>query len=282
MENEKDPIISGRYYTLKVKRYTGQYYLLDGYGERIPLHAAEAPEKLKPGTEIEVFIFQDGKDGLKATTRKAKACLGEFAALEVISVTDFGVFLDWGIKKDLYVPAKLLRKELNVGDTAVVHLIPDFDGIGVIGTGKFDEFFEEDTSSLKENQKMDCLVFGFNEAGIRVILDNRYRGLLYRNEVFEELKVGDRRTAYVKRIREDGLIDASLRRQGFRESTDDARSVILKALEEAGGFLPLHDKSSPDEIRETLMMSKKIFKKTVGGLYREKKITMEEKGIRLI
>lgn len=282
MNEEKDPIASGRYYTLTVKRFTGRFYMLDGNGEKIPLHASEAPGQLKPGSEIEVFVFLDGKDGLKATTKKPHACLGEFAAMEVVSTAEFGVFLDWGIKKDLFVPAKLLRKELQTGDIAVVQVIPDYDGVGVIGTGKFDEFFEEDTSALKENQKVECLVFGYNETGIRVILDNKYKGLLYRNEVFEELNIGDKCTAYIKKIREDGLIDASLRRQGFKESTDDARTVILQALEGAGGYLPLYDKSSPEEIKRTLKMSKKIFKKTVGGLYREKKISMEDRGIKLL
>ena len=282
MNTNTDPIVAGRYYTLKVKRFTGRFYLLDGGDVTIPLHASESPDDLKPGMETEVFVFMDGKDGLKATTRKPHACLGDFAAMEVVSTAPFGVFLDWGIKKDLFVPIKLLRTELETGDTAVVQLIPDYDGVGVIGTTKFEDFFETDLSALSENQKVECLVFGFNDMGIRVILDNRYKGLLYRNEVFEELKVGDKRTGYIKKIRPDGLIDAALNRQGFRESTEDARSVLLKALEEAGGFLPLYDKSTPEEIKDALKMSKKIFKKTVGGLYREKIIEMEEKGIRLI
>ncbi len=281
MENRTETLTAGKYYTLKVKRYTGRFYLLEGGESLIPLHAAEPEEKLTPGSEIRVFLFLDGREGLKATLKTPLAELGQFAAMKVISTTDFGAFLDWGIKKDLFVPTKLMRKELEQGDTAVVHLIPDYDGIGVIGTTKFEDFFEEDVTSLKENQSVECLVYGFNDLGIRVILENRYKGLLYRNEVFEELKVGDKRTGYIKKIRPDGLIDASLIRQGFRESTEDAREIILRALSEAGGYLPLHDKSSPEEINSVLKLSKKIFKKTIGGLYREKKILLEDKGIRL-
>lgn len=282
MNKENDPITSGRHYSLKVKRYTGRFYLLEGGDRLIPLHASEAPAGLKPGMEVEVFLFLDGKEGFKATTKKPLACLGEFAALKVVSAADFGLFLDWGIKKDLFVPAKLLRREFAPGETVMVHLVPDYDGRGVIGTGKFEDFFEEDTSALKENQKVDCLVFGFSEMGIRVILNQKYKGLLYRNEVFEELKVGDRRQGYIKKIRPDGLIDATLSRQGFLEAAEDAGTAILQALSEAGGFLPLHDKSSPDAIKNQLKMSKKIFKKTIGVLYREKKILLEERGIRLL
>ena len=281
MENKTEPLTAGKYYTLKVKRYTGRFYLLEGGNSLIPLHAAEPEEKLTPGSEIRVFLFLDGREGLKATLKTPSAVLGGFAAMKVISKTNFGAFLDWGIKKDLFLPSKLMRKELETGDIAVVNLIPDYDGIGVIGTTKFDDFFEEDLTGLKENQQVECLVYGFNDMGIRVILDNSFKGLLYRNEVFEDLKVGDKRTGYIKKIRPDGLIDAALTRQGFHESTEDAREIVLKALKDSGGFLSLHDKSSPEEIKSALKMSKKIFKKTIGGLYRDKKVVIEEKGIRL-
>ncbi len=257
MEEKTLSLTGGKYYTLKVKRYTGRFYLLEGGSQLIPLHGAEPEERLVPGTELKVFLFLDGKDGLKATLRRPQAVLGDFAPLKVVSKTDFGAFLDWGIKKDLFVPSKLQRKELEIGDTAVVHLIPDYDGLGVIGTTKFDEFFDQDTSVLKENQKVNCLVYGFNETGIRVVLENRYKGLLYRNEVFEPLKLGDSRTGYIKKIRPDGLIDVSLNRQGFREASEDAGKTILEALEKAGGMLPLHDKSTPEEIKSALKMSKK-------------------------
>jgi len=282
MENENTPVTSGRYYTLKVKKIAGRICHLENGTGTIPLPVAELPDQTRRGDEVEVFLFMDGRDGLKATTRKPHAVLGDFAALEVKSVTEFGVFLDWGIKKDLFVPKKMLRTELKEGETAIVNLIPDFDGIGVIGTCRFDDFFEEDTSSLKENQEAELLIFGFTETGIRVILNNRWRGLLYRNEVFEELKIGDRRTGYIKKIRPDGLIDAALRKQGFREASGDARDILLQALKDAEGFLPLHDKSSPEQIRSILKISKKMFKQAVGGLYRDKIISLEETGIRLI
>ena len=208
--------------------------------------------------------------------------MGEFASLEVKSVTDFGIFLDWGIKKDLFVPKALLRKDLQAGEMAIVCLIPDFDGIGVIGSCQIDEFLDKEVKGLKEKQKAELLVFGISDLGYRVIVANRYKGLLYRNEVFEELQIGDIRKGYIKKIREDGLIDASLQPVGYRDAARDMRPKVLEALEAAGGFLPLHDKSSPEVIKNRLQMSKKNFKKTVGLLYKEKKIVIEERGIRLV
>jgi len=282
MSNEEEPVKTGKYQKLTLAGTRGRYRILKHGSEEILIPAYEVPENCKTGDTLEVFVFLDGKEGLKATTAKAKAEVGEFASLLVKSVTDFGIFLDWGIKKDLFVPKALLRKDLSQGEKALVCLIPDFDGLGIIGSCQIDEFLDDDTSSLKEHQKADLLVYGTSNLGYRVIINNRWRGLLYRNEVFEELAVGDRRHGYIKKIRNDGRVDAVLQSPGFKQSSDDAGAVILKALTKAGGTLPLHDKSSPEEIRNTLRMSKKTFKKAVGVLYKEKKLIIEENSISLV
>jgi predicted RNA-binding protein (virulence factor B family) len=208
--------------------------------------------------------------------------MGDFAALEVRVSNEFGLFLDWGLPKDLFVPSRNLRSNLEPGDIAVVRIVTDYEGTGVIGTCKFDGEFETDTSALVFNQKVELLVYGFSRLGARVIVDNKFSGMLYKNEIFEKLRIGDIHTGFIKKIREDGLIDAALQPQGFLAASKDAKKVILDELESSGGYLPLHDKSSAEEIKNKLCMSKKIFKKTIGGLYKEKKITIEPGGIRLI
>ena len=150
-----------------------------------------------------------------------------------------------------------------------------------MGNCKLEEFFSRELEALEENQEVELIVYDLSPLGASVVVDNKYQGLIYRNEIFEEIKVGDRKTGYVKKIREDGKIDVALQRQGFLPASADAREVILQALRDAEGFLPLHDKSSPSAIKNRLGMSKKIFKKTIGVLYKEGRITLEETGIRL-
>ncbi len=282
MKENTDSLQTGKKHVVKLAGTRGRFRVLKKNDIEILIPSYEVPDGLKTGDDLEVFVFLDGKDGLRGTTMPAKARVGEFASLEVKSVTDFGIFLDWGIKKDLFVPKALLRKDLQAGEMAIVCLIPDFDGVGVIGSCQIDEFLEKDVKGLKEKQKAELLVFGISDLGYRVIVANRYKGLLYRNEVFEDLQIGDVRKGYIKKIREDGLIDASLQPVGYRDAAKDLRPKLLEALEAAGGFLPLHDKSSPDSIKKKLQMSKKNFKKTVGLLYKEKKILIEERGIRLV
>ena len=277
----------GNYNRGKIVLLTDKACFLDlGAEQDIFLPPFEVPEGAKKGDEIEVFVYSTSSDEVRATTVKPLAVLGEFAALEVTQVTSFGMFLYWGLNKDLFVPGRNIRAELEPGDTAVVKIVADFAGKGVIGTCHFEDQFEklpaDAARELKLNRQVDLIIFGFSKLGARVIVDQKYSGLLYRNEIFETLRIGDKHTGYIKKIREDGLIDVALQPQGFQASTDDARRVILDALMAEGGFLPLHDKSSAESIKESLCMSKKVFKKTIGGLYKEKKISIKDDGIRLL
>lgn len=273
---------TGDYYNCRLGGSRGPFRILKKDGWEILMPAYEMPDNVRTGDTLRVFVFMDGKDLLKATIMQPRARVGEFAALKVKSITQFGAFLDWGIKKDLFVPARKLRGHLQEGDIAVVRLIPDDDGMGVIGSALLEGCFSSDVSGLKENQKVSLLVFGLSNLGFRVIIDNRCQGLLYKNEVFENLRVGDSRPGYIKKIREDGRIDAALQPQGYKSSSRDAAKIIMKALDERGGTLPLHDKSSPEAVKKELHMSKKLFKKGVGALFRKGKIKIEENGIRRI
>jgi hypothetical protein len=241
----------------------------------------DVPKGTRSGDSLTVFIYNDAKDSLKATTKKPKAVVGDFAALEVKNALDFGAFLDWGIPKDLFVPRKYQPNPLKAGEIAVVYLHLDYEKTGIMGNCKLEEFFSGQVEGLEENQEVELIVYGLSPLGASVVVDNKYQGLTYRNEIFEEIKVGDRKTGYIKKIREDGKLDVALQRQGFLAASADAGETILQALRDAQGFLPLHDKSSPSAIKNRLGMSKKIFKKTIGVLYKEGRITLEETGIRL-
>ena len=272
----------GRYNVLPVKNLSKTGCYLDGGSCDIYLPKKDMPKVTRPGDALRVFIYNDSKDSLKATSMTPKAIVGDFAALMVKSVTNFGAFLDWGIDKDLFVPHKYQRISLQEGDITVVYLILDYEKTGVIGTCQLESYFEKDISDLQVEQKVELLVLNFLNIGVGVIIDNKYSGLLYKNEVYEKLNVGDSRTGYIKKLRSDGRLDVSLRRQGFKPASEDAKAIILKALKESNGFLPLHDRSSPSHINRRLKLNKKIFKKTIGGLYKERIISIEKTGIRLL
>lgn len=277
----------GKYNRGKIVLLTDKACFIDlGAEEDVFLPPFELPEGKKKGDEIEVFVYNTSADQFRATTVRPDAVLGEFASLEVNEVTSFGMFLDWGLQKDLFVPARNIKVELKPGDLAVVKVVHDYSGSGVIGTCLFEDLFEDLPDDFEEaypqNRQVELIVYGFSKIGVRVIVDKKYSGLLYKNEIYENLRIGEQHAGYIKKVREDGLIDAALQPQGYRAAVKDARDIIMDALINAGGFLPLHDKSSADEIKDKLLMSKKVFKKTIGSLYKEKKIKIEEGGIRLL
>lgn len=240
----------------------------------------EVPKGTRAGDTLVVFIYNDAKDSLKATTKKPKAIVGDFAALEVKSALDFGAFLDWGIPKDLFVPRKYQKHPLKAGEIAVVYLHLDYEQRGIMGNCKVERFFTREIEGLEENQEVELIVYDLSRLGASVVVNNKYQGIVYRSETFEDVKRGDKKTGYVKKIRDDGKIDAALQRQGFLAAAEDAKEIILQALKDSKGFLPLHDKSSPADIKNTLGMSKKIFKKTIGVLYKERKIIIDNSGIK--
>ncbi len=271
----------GNYNSLKVNRMARGGCFLDGGSQEIYLPKAETPKRAAPGVELKVFVYNDAKNSLGATTGHPWAVVGDFAALEVVNTTNFGAFLDWGIEKDLFLPKKNWKGTLHPGDTAVVYVMLDYEQTGVIGTCHIEHHFDHDTSGLDFNQEVSLLVWNITKLGVQVIIDNRYDGLLYHGEIFEPIKIGDRKTGYIKKVREDGLVDVILQPQGFKPASEQASVTIVSALKKAGGFLPLHDKSDPQEIYKRLQMSKKLFKKTIGALYKDQKIILRDDGIEL-
>ena len=217
-----------------------------------------------------------------ATSKRPYAAAGDFAYLKVVDETDNGSFMDIGIDKDLFVPSSKQEQPLQLGKKYVVYLYVDQHDGKLTATTWLDDKVETDLSDLEEGDEVSMLIFDSSELGYSVIFNNKYMGLLYRNEVYEELETGESRVGYIKKIRPaDNKVDLSLRPLGF-DFILDSRDSVLDMLRETGGVLGLGDKSSPDDIRQQLKMSKKAFKQVIGGLYKQRLITISDYEVRLI
>lgn len=274
----------GKYNTLKVLRATSVgIYLGDDEGNDVLLPHKYIPENIEMGQDIEVFIYRDSEDRLIATTLKPAVFLNEFAVLEVVATSSIGAFLDWGLEKDLFVPFKEQNHKLKQGQWTPIYLYLDEETDRLVASAKVNKFFKnQDQIDLKEGEKVNLLVFEKTDLGYNVIINNQYKGLVYENEIFKRLAWGDITAGYIKNIREDGKIDISLQPVGFLEARDEHSKTILEKLNASDGILNLSDASEPIEIQEQLGMSKKAFKKAIGGLYKEGIIKISEESIELL
>lgn len=255
-----------RLHRLKVTRIDKKGVWLEA-GE-IPAHLPlrEAPHAM-PGDELEVFLYQVVPGELQATLRPPLAQAGEFAFLKVKSTGAHGAFLDWGLAKDLLVPVSLQPERMQVNRSYLVKI--DVDQVGrPFGNARIDECLDQGCPDLQEGEAVDLIIWQLTDLGAKVIVNNRYVGLLYRDELPARSSAGMKLSGYLKRPREDGKLDVTLHRSGA-EGIADARAVIMKALVANGGSLPLHDKSAPEDIKRMLGLSKKTFKKAIGGLYKD-------------
>lgn len=276
----------GKFNTLVAVRFTSVGAFLAesedaDYEEAILLPNKYVPDELRNGDEIRVFVYTDSEDRPIATTLTPRIQRNEFAYLQCVSVTSYGAFLDWGLEKDLLVPFREQNRRMEVGRRYVVFLYLDHETQRLVASAKINRFLDVGAPNLQEDQEVTLLAYEPTDLGMNTIVDNRYRGLLYTNEMFRRVYVGDRLTGYVKRIREDDRIDVTLQKPGFA-NIESGAGLILTKLKDRGGFLPLTDDSEPEEIYQTLGMSKKTFKRAVGTLYRERKITIESNGIRIV
>jgi hypothetical protein len=271
----------GHYNTLTIVREKEQgLYLSDGEREVLLPRKFVTPD-MREGDEIEVFVLRDSEDRLLATTQRPLGTVGDFVALRVASTTSFGAFLDWGLEKDLFVPRKEMEYEMRRGEKHVVLIAYDGKSDRLVGISRLYSFFDRDTSALQPNQEVDLLVYDISERGYYCVINQRYAGLLYGNEVYDELEIGDSLKGYIKHIRqEDGKVDLGVRPQGF-QGVLGQEGEILERLKSSGGFLPYHDDSDPEEIRRAFKMSKKTFKKLIGILYKKGLISLEYRGIKL-
>lgn len=255
------------------------WYLVDEMGVEVLLPNKFCPAEAIEGDIINVFIFRDSEDRLTATTIVPLIELGQFACLEVVSVTNIGAFLDWGLEKDLFVPFKEQHRKLVEGEHAVAYLFRDEVTDRLLASTKISKWLEKTDVKLLYNTPVDLLCFEETEIGYRVIINQKHQGIIYKNEVFQLVEMGDQLKGYVRLVRENGHVDVSLTPMGHKK-VSTLSETVLEAIESAGGFLALHDKSDANLIQSKLGMSKKAFKQTVGVLYKAKQITIEEAGIR--
>lgn len=273
-------MLPGKYVHLKVENIEPKGAWLVGDEQRLLLPQAECPAQLTPGCELTVFIYLDRNNQLAVTTRTPLAEIGQFALLQVTSIGPHGAFLNWGLEKDLLAPFSEQPQKMLEGRRYLVYICHDKQN-RPIASARLEKFLQRDNIDLQEGEEVELTIWAFTELGAKVIINNRYEGLLYRDELPSGLKRGDQGTGFVARIREDQKIDISLRRPGAA-GIADARDIILAALEENDGSLPLHDGSSPEQIRSELGLSKKQFKKALGGLYKEGRVKLSHKGLKLL
>lgn len=267
--------------TLRILRGTSVgMYLGDDEGNDVLLPKKYIPDDVIVGDDIEVFIYRDSEDRIIATTLEPKVQLNGFAYLQVMAVTGIGAFLDWGLEKDLFVPFKEQNKKLATGDWCAVYVYLDEETDRLVGSCKVNKFFEKENIELEIGQEVDLFVFEETNLGLNAVINNKYKGLIYENEIFQRIKLGSRTKGYIKNIREDKLIDVSLQKQGYANIEPNAEKILEK-LKANNGFLDVTDKSDANYIMYQLEMSKKTFKKAVGGLYKQRLIRIEDDGIYL-
>ncbi|MCF8390348.1 MAG: GntR family transcriptional regulator [Bacteroidales bacterium] len=273
----------GKYNDLRILRHTSVgLYLGDESGEDVLLPNKYCPEEYELEDIIRVFVYLDYDERKIATNIIPKIHLDEFAFLKVSSVESVGAFMDWGLEKELMVPFSEQRLKMEEGRWYIVYLDIDIETDRLFASNRLDNYLQNVALTVTEGEEVDLMVMQKTDLGFSVIVNNKHKGLIFQNEIFRELNIGDKLKGYVKKIREDNKIDISLQAIGFEKSIDINTDLILDSLKNNNGFLQLTDKSSPEEISSYFGMSKKAFKKSIGNLYKQKKIIIEAEGIRLI
>lgn len=273
----------GRYNRMRVIKHTtfGVYLSKDGEEAEILLPIKYVPEDTAVDDFLTVFIYNDSEGRIIATTLEPKAEVGEFAMLTVISSTEFGAFLDLGIAKDVFVPIREQAGTMRLGGEYIVYLYIDEKSNRIVASSKWYKFLKQEEFDLEEGEEVNLLITAYTDLGYNAIINNRFIGLIYHSDIFEPVGIGERKMGFIKRIREGNKIDLSLRKTGY-DHILDSKSQILELLKKNEGVLLLGDKSSPEEIADITHLSKKAFKKTIGGMYKEGLIEILETEIRLI
>ncbi|MDP0491259.1 MAG: S1-like domain-containing RNA-binding protein [Verrucomicrobiota bacterium JB023] len=241
----------------------------------------ELPKTWQIGDEVDVFIYVDSEDRPVATLKSPKVMPGEFGYLEAVQTTAIGAFLDWGLPKDLLLPFAEQKEEVNVGQSYVVRVAFDVSTERLFASRRLARYLSEHRDELQEGEEVDLLIFGKTELGYKAIINHRFSGLLFANEVFRRLNAGEKTKGYVKKVREDGKVDLSLYAPG-RDRIEELAGRIMQELASRGGSWSISDKSSPEEISKALGVSKKDFKKALGLLFKERRLVIEDEGIRAV
>ena len=272
---------TGRINRLTVKSVRDYGVHLDG-GESgdILLPAPYVPENCRVGDEVEVFIYVDREDHLRATTQRPEVTVGQFARLPVVSNSDSGTYLDWGLDLDLFVPHSEQKQRMREGRSYVVFVFLDEKTNRITASSRLDKFLSPQPPAYEEGEEVDLLIYEKTDLGYRAIVNLAHEGMIYENEVFQKLSLGQELKGYIRKIREDLKIDLTLQRPGY-QGVDAVSQSILATMEKHGGRIAVTDKSQPEEIYALFGVSKKTFKKAIGGLYKQRLITIDPGGIEL-
>ncbi len=272
----------GKINKLTIKRIRDYGAHLDG-GELgdILMSYRHLPKKCEPGDEIEVFLYQDKENHLRATSHRPYVTVGQFAKLKVVAKSSAGDFLEWGMQKDLLVPKSEQKDRMESGKSYIVHVFLDEKSKRITASSRIDKFLDHSPPTYDEGEEVDIFVCEQTAMGYKVIVNNAHWGMVYKNEVFEKLLTGQQRKGYIKKVREDGKIDLSLQQSGY-QVVGDISDTILKTIKDFGGRIAVTDKSAPEDIYALFGVSKKVFKKAIGALYKKRRIKIDPKGISII
>ena len=258
------------------------YYFFDDENDEIFLAKHKVKEELNIGDTLDVFVYKEDGDQLLATTTKPFAQIDEFAFLKVTGSNKIGAFVDCGMPNDLMVPFKEQSGRLEEGNWYVFFILKDEKSGRLIASRKVNDFVFFENVNVKEGEEVDLLLYDKTDLGINVIVNNMFKGLIFTSDIHKNIHPGDKMKGYVKQVREDGKLDVVLEPLGYKKSIDKNSELILDALKSNDGFLELTDKSSPEDIKHQLGMSKKNFKKTLGNLYKQKLVELYKDGIKLV
>ena len=271
----------GEYNLLKVIKVKDMGVFMDNGEEGILMPKRFVPPGTRIGDELNVFLYHDGEGRPIATTQKPLGVLGDIVKLKAVTITPQGAFLDWGLMKDLFIPKSAMISFMRPMGEYLVKIVLDEQTGRIAATEKLERFLSNEMLTVKEKQIVDLLVYRQTEIGYEVIINNKHKGILHANEVYRPIEIGDRFPGFIKNILPDNKIDVAAGKPGYQRVEDEAEK-ILRLLKENNGYLPYHDKSSPEEIYQFFQISKKTFKMTIGNLYKQQKILFTKTGIQLM
>lgn len=271
----------GGYQTLEIVKDRDQgIYLSDDEGKEVLLPNKYVPSEFELGDKLKVFLYLDNEERIVATTKEPFVTVNSFALLKCTSVSEFGAFLDWGLDKELFVAFKEQASKMRVGSWYLIYMYLDEETNRLAASSKTNKFLDNSLVLLSSFDEVDLIASHPSPQGWNMIVNQKHLGLVYSDEIFQKIHVGDQMKGFVKKVRPDGKIDLTLQRHGYRSIEPNAQR-ILEELEASGGFIDLNDKSAPEDIKSVFQLSKKSFKKAIGTLYKSRKIVIESDGIRL-
>ncbi len=271
----------GEYNVLKVSKEKSMGVFLDDGDIGILLPKRFVPPGIKIGDDIKVFLYHDGEDRPIATTQKPYGVLGDIVRLKAVNVTHQGAFLDWGLMKDLFIPKSKMLTFMRINGEYLVKIVMDEQTGRLAATEKIEPFLSNENLTVKVKDEVELIVYRMTDIGYEVIINNIHKGILHFNEVYRNIQIGDRFNGFIKNILPENKIDVAAGKPGYQRVEDEAGKV-LRLLKENDGYLPYHDKSSPEEIYSFFGMSKKTFKMTTGNLYKQQLLLFTKTGIQLV